>query len=213
MSTLLEKIQPEEFYASFVRLFNDDLENRPEHVNEMYQADRWWTEFMVHDFLPKVVGDVSRSKGHPEGRLTCLPEKLMRVDLGACDVVPWPWEGDDLNKFQHGLPLYVHLLIEHENGGYPDQEFWKLLHLYAPLKVLVCYLFPSDTQRSYYLKVDYVLGWFQQMHDRVCAFQPHTADDSYLLIIGRRGLEKASEQHWQGYELKAGQEAFRQLQV
>ena len=206
MSTLT-KIKPEEFYASFIRLFHERLRNQLEHLDERYQETEAWTQFMLEDFLPQVIKDVSKGKGHPEGRLEYRHEKLMRVDLCAYDVISDLWQGDNVNQAHHNLPLYVHLMIEHENGQWPNQEFWKLLHLCAPLKVLVCYLFPRGTSRSYQ-GIDSMLGWFKQMHDRALAFHPRSADDAYLLIIGRRGAEKPSELDWQGYQIETGQQDF-----
>ena len=81
-------------------------------------------------------------------------------------------------------------------------------YLYAPLKVLVCYLFPRGTSQSY-LETNNMLGWFKHMHDRACAFHPRSADDACLLIIGRRGAEKPSDLNWQGYQI-TGQDDLRE---
>jgi len=42
---------------------------------------------------------------------------------------------DPWGKMKYRQPLYVLALIEHEGGPNPEEEFWKLLHWYAPLKV------------------------------------------------------------------------------
>lgn len=200
MSTL-PPFQPREFYEAFTRLFCDYLQEQPRRVKETYQENGSWTEFMLGDFLPKVIENVSKHKGHPAGRLECRRE-YRYIDLCAWDTVCEPcdgtqWEGADLNQWRYWLPLYLHLMIEHENGPHPNSEFWKLLHWYAGLKVLVCYLHQRD--------LDDWLGWFKQMHDKVCGLHSRSADDAYLVIIGECGLYDPAEQQWKGYEIKGGQ--------
>jgi len=200
----LAKIQPEEFYKSFIRLFDERLSNQTGgDVDEKYRSPETWTQFMLEDFCPQVIKDVNKVKGYPDGRLECRHEKFMRVDLCAFDNVSEPWEGTDVNQTRYGLPLYVHLVIEHENASYPNEEFWKLLHLYAPLKVLICYLPPKQ--------VNYWLDWFNQMRVKACAFHPRSADDAYLAIIGQRGAEKPSQLNWQGYSAEKEQHGFAQI--
>ena len=44
----------------------------------------------------------------------------------------------------------------------------------------------------------YWLDWFNQMRERMCAFHPRSADDAYLVIIGRYDAAKPSELDWKG---------------
>ena len=97
-------------------------------------------------------------------------------------------------------------MIEHENGLHPQEEFWKLLYLYAPLKVLVCYCYPPRHNR--WPQRDEYLEWLNQMHDGACDFHPRSADDAYLVIIGQRGVATPAELAWQGYKVEAGQQGF-----
>lgn len=197
MSTLVN-IQAADFYASFTRLFHDDLGNRLEHLdNRLFRDYPSWTKFMLHDFLPLVIQDVGK-------------ESLeYRHEFQNIDLCAWHNSGEEWDQARHGLPLYVHLMIEHENGLHPQQEFWKLLHLYAPLKVLVCYCYPP--QHNKWPQQDDCLKWLKQMHDRACAFHPRSADDAYLVIIGQRGVATPAELAWQGYEVKAGQQGFVEM--
>lgn len=50
-------------------------------------------------------------------------------------------EGMDLLKiFPHGgYPAGYDVIVEHENGRKPEEEWWKLLNRRAPLKVLILY--------------------------------------------------------------------------
>ena len=43
------------------------------------------------------------------------------------------------NKIRYRQPASILALIEHENGRNPEEEFWKLIHFYAQLKVLIFY--------------------------------------------------------------------------
>lgn len=207
----LPPFQPQEFYEAFTSLFCEYLREQPESVPESV-ATCSWTKFMLDDFLPKVIERVSINNGHPAGRLECRSEwrtgEFRNIDLCAWDTIRTPcegtkWEGADLNQTRHDLPLYLHLVIEHENGRFPNEEFWKLLHWYAGLKVLVCYLSPTE--------VAHQMGWFRQMRDRVCDFHPRSAGDAYLVIIGQRNVDTPAELAWQGYEVKAGQQRFVQI--
>ena len=94
-------------------------------------------------------------------------------------------------------------MIEHENRHTPEEEFWKLLHLYAPLKVLVCY--PP--------RPDEGLDSFDQVRDRVCDFHPRSADDAYLVIIGQHDAAPPADLDWQGHEIRAGQQRFTRIKV
>ena len=193
-----------------MRLFHDDLSNRPKHMDAMYKDLGLWTEFMLHDLLPRVIEDVSKGKGHPEGRLEQRHEKIMRIDLCAFDNARE--DPEHLNQTEYDLPLYVHLMIEHENNN-PNGELWKLLQLYAPLKILVCYLFPRGTQAVYV--IDRTLERYKEMYNKACAFHPRSADDAYLLIIGRHRshAEKPSELHWEGHKIEAGEQDFTHINL
>ena len=194
----LPKIQPSEFYASFMRLFHDYLSSQPKHVDDMYQDTGLWTKFMLHNLLPQIIEDVGK-------RRLEYKHEFKNLDLCAWDTVAEPFDQTDLNQWRYGLPLYVHLVIEHENGPYPNEEFWKLLHLYAPLKVIVCHL--SSPRLAEWL------AWFNRMRDRVGAFHPRSSDDAYLVIVGRCGAVKPSELDWQGYKVEAGQQRFAQIKL
>ena len=192
------KISAAGFYASFTRLFHDGLGNRLKHLdNRLFRDYPWWTKFMLHDFLPLVINDIG--KGSLEYR-----HEFQNIDLCA-----WHNSGEEWDQARYGLPLYTHLMIEHENGPYPNQEFWKLLYLYAPLKVLVCYCYAS--QHNQWPQRDEYLKWLKQMHDRACSFHSRSADDAYLVIIGQRDVATPEELAWQGYEVKAGQQGLVQI--
>ena len=196
-NTLLEKIQPAKFFASFKRQF-DALMTNQAHVQAMFGGPTERTEFMLEHVLRRVIQN---------DRLHFQREAVMRNDLVAWDIVPVPfrdpggqYDGAELNQHVYCLPLFMHVIIEHENDDDACKEFWKLLHLYAPLKVLVCYRPPS-----WYLK------WFRQMREWACAFHPRSVDDAYLVIIGDKEAATPVDINWRCYELKARQNVWTEL--
>ena len=78
------------------------------------------------------------------------------------------------NKPQYDKPLYLSVTIEHENGPNPEEEFWKLLHWYSPLKVLISY--PSH--------VNTMIEHFNRIRKEVCSFHSRSPEDQYLIIFG-----------------------------
>lgn len=192
-----DKIQADKFYGSFARLFNAELRKRPKYLSDMFQGSETWTKFMLHELLPQVVDDVAGE---------CLET---RHEFRSIDLCAWYNSGEEWDQACYGMPLYVHLAIEHENGLHPQQEFWKLLYLYAPLKVFICYCYPPKydkwPQRDEYLK------WLTQMHDRASGFHPCSADDAYLVIIGKRRVATPAELAWQGYEIQVGRQGLCRL--
>jgi hypothetical protein len=93
------------------------------------------------------------------------------------------------------------VILEHENGPYPEQEFWKLLNWYAPLKVLVCY----PTKPSEYLK------YFEECKQGVHREHGRSLQEEYLVIFGPRGNTDVSNGLWRGHVTHAGVTGFTPL--
>ena len=180
----IPNVQPSEFFRSFSRRFEELSQHQPQHMNSMFQTNPLWTQFMLKEFLPAVIADVRRGLSHRH--------EFKNIDLVAWDNVAVPWNGMDLNQTAYDQPLYVHLLIEHENGPYPNEEFWKLLHLYAPLKVLVCY--PKQPR-------DF-LDWISEVRSKVCDFHLRSPNDAYLVVIGKWDASTPTDLAWEGYEAR-----------
>ena len=149
---------------------------------------------MLHELLPQVVDDVA-------GQSLEIRHEFQNIDLCA-----WHNSGEEWDQARNRMPLYMHLAIEHENGLHPQQEFWKFLYLYAPLKVLVCYCYPP--QHNKWPQRDEFLKWLKQMHERACAFHSRSTADAYLVIIGERDVATPAELAWQAYKIEAGQQGF-----
>lgn len=192
-----DKIGADKFYASFARLFNARLQQQPEYLVDVFTDSERWTTFMLDELLPQVIK-------HVAGECLEIRREFQHIDLCA-----WNDSGEEWDQGRYRMPLYVHLAIEHENGLHPQQEFWKFLYLYAPLKILVCYCY--SPQHGKWPQLDQFLTWLEQMHDRACGFHPRSTADAYLVIIGERDVATPAELAWQGYQIEAGQQGFSRL--
>jgi hypothetical protein len=111
------------------------------------------------------------------------------------------------NKPQYAQPSYVHILIEHENGRNPEEEWYKLIHWYAPLKVLICY----DRRASLLDEFCAVKVEANQFHLR--------SDEEYLVIIGELRAEplkaightETKTIPWRGWLIRTHEDRFREI--
>ena len=101
----------------------------------------------------------------------------MRIDLCAFDNARE--EPEHLNQTEYDLPLYAHLMIEHENNN-PNGELWKLLQLYAPLKSAYL-LSVSSGYSGHFIVIDRTLERYKEMYNKACAFHPRSADDALFV--------------------------------
>jgi hypothetical protein len=112
--------------------------------------------------LALTVRNLGRAEMHP------LYEKY-KLDLMICDQTNVIG-----NKIKYRQPLFVHAIVEHENGPNPEEEFWKLLHHYTPLKVIVFY--SATPSRN--------LEDFSQTFQKVNVFLPRSNNEEYLAVCG-----------------------------
>lgn len=97
------------------------------------------------------------------------------------DYAAWRVSGSRFHKPAYRQPLNVELVLEHENGGYCEEEFWKLLHFHSPLKVLVFYHWAFG---SYEAALEDFLATKREF-DR---FHQRPASEEYLFINGDSGI-------------------------
>ncbi|MBM3860094.1 MAG: hypothetical protein FJ395_10630 [Verrucomicrobia bacterium] len=160
LQELTPKITPEAFYEAF-RKAASEVFSKPDAAS--YSRGQM-TELVTSD--AGVFTRTIQLLGRPEleGR-----GELYKIDYTIYDKRPIIG-----NKVEYRQPIYVHALIEHELGRNPEEEFWKLLHHYAPLKVLVFY---SDVPQQF-------LDGFASTYHQVSSFHPRVASEQYLLICG-----------------------------
>ena len=96
------------------------------------------------------------------------------------------------DKIDYRQPLHVLALIEHENGRNPEEEFWKLLHYYSPLKILIFY--SKNPERN--------LCDFSTTYGRISAFHRRNDSECYLAICG---TQESDAQPWKAWTMCKGQ--------
>lgn len=177
------RISGREFFRAFCALFEDRLAiDGNDLVSRLRQKDgrtQWMKCF---------IGDLASRLG--SGEVLCQKE-FYNVDFCFWDSRD-PWD-----KMRYRQPLYVLALIEHENGPNPEEEFWKLLHWYAPLKVVICY--QSWAKLRPYLN---------SLRSLVGEFLPRSSEEEYLIIVGE--LKDASIE-WAGWITTAKDADFTQV--
>jgi hypothetical protein len=165
-------IEPAEFFKAFKEASRNVLKSK--NSSQSIYGKKLWTKEM-REVLTVTLKELKREK------LDIIFE-LGRIDYTICE--------KDLpsNKVRYKQPLHVHALIEHENGPSPEEEYWKLLHRYAPLKVIIFY---SENPRK-------ILGGFLDTYKKVYAFHPRVSSENYLFICG----DKIGSYQWKAWEIR-----------
>ncbi|MCR6654678.1 MAG: hypothetical protein NVV63_02455 [Opitutus sp.] len=101
-----------------------------------------------------------------------IRSELCAFDLSIFDKRPIPG-----NKPEYRQPIHVYAVVEHENGDHPEEEFWKMVHFYAPLKVVVFY---SRTPEHH-------LEGFRNVLKQANAFHARNKSEEYLAICTSPG--------------------------
>ena len=150
-----------EFFENFGTLFAEPQRRAadPATLVRQFQDRTARTEFMK-SFLDELADSFWT------GRVRCERE-FRSLDFCFWDTRD-PW-----GKMKYRQPLYVLALIEHEGGPNSEEEFWKLLHWYAPLKVLICYQ-PWPKLQKY----------FNELRGMVQDFLARSQEEQYLVIVG-----------------------------
>lgn len=177
------KINASDFLDQFLAIFLQRWSIGAEDLVAKFRDTRSWTDFMLNDkpiaLLPEVLEALGR------GQLE------YRREFKLFDLCAWLRVDDPYHKPQYDQPLYIQVCIEHENRPTPEEEFWKLLHFYSPLKVLVCY--PP--------RPDEWLQYFDRVRAKVSEFHPRSPDEEYLVIVGPRPetVSEASQLIWKAW--------------
>jgi hypothetical protein len=179
------RITGPEFFGNFCALFAERQRHAtdPATLAKQFQDRRFRTEFMkmFMDELAKSFGD---------GRVLCEKE-FRSIDFCFWDKQD-PWD-----KMQYRQPSYILALIEHEGGHNPEEEFWKLLHWYAPLKVLICYEPWPRIQKL-----------FIELRGMIHDFLARSPEEQYLVIVGDIHND---EVRWNGWLTNSQVADFREV--
>ena len=175
-------ITGEHFLNVFQKVWKQRIARDPQ-IAECFKARKPRTLCMCGKLgvLPETL------EGLQDPRLEWCPE-FYRIDFAA-----WRESRSVLHKRQYRQPLGVLVLIEHENYRNSEEEFWKLLHWYAPLKVLVCY--HTDYQGR--------LRTFREVGRAMNNHHARNPNEEYLVLIGSPGGPTPEEPMWQAFRARS----------
>lgn len=190
-------------------------------VLRLWGSDRAWTHIMLGDgtththLEPLIVTALSRVRRAIEG-VGCrgaVVHEWMNVDKAlVSDDTIW---GEQTSK--HYYPKRFYVLVEHENNQHWNTELWKLLHLRAPLKVLIGYQSRGFDRWVKEEAVGHIIDAARWMGSQV--FDPGTGmgtgwPETYLMISGTWPSEfdpTARRPAWMVYALAAPRYDLRTL--
>lgn len=171
-------INAEIFYDTFLRSYRHDLRINDIKVNELMSSALGKTHYMLGE----------KSNEWPtRGLLIRTIESLgikmcYRLELYKLDLVAWRSKrASDLHKPINRQPMGLEIIVEHENKKNKEEEFWKLMHWYAPLKVIVCY--GRTDGDGMYDKPNSFLT-FQAMLGDANNFHKRNISEEYLILWG-----------------------------
>ncbi len=186
------------FKAAFQMCWQYRIARYPKEIVDLWSNNRGWTDFMLSE---EDVGTHSNLAGE-KGFLKDVSERwfanTMQPHLRYRSKNQWytmdayavesDWPNGDYTKTN------LHLVIEHENSSDVETEMWKLIHLRAPLKVLVFYNW-SEVDRNHGTKNSMKAVWlknkiaeFDQMLYASVNVHGPDINSQYLLIIGSKTL-------------------------
>lgn len=168
----------DEFKQAFLEVWGEWIEDAEGHEIAVaaFQENPTWTTFMLGD-------------GGAGGLLREVAHRLNRnfyTEFYSLDCVYYQ---DEFGLFEGGgYPIGLDAIIEHENGGRPEEEWYKLLLWRAPLKVLIFYdwsdneiLDNPDRARWLVSKLEIFAEMTRQMRYR---WPGRKDDDDYLIVVG-----------------------------
>ncbi len=171
-------MKPRDFRQAFLETWRErtkDAESR-EVTATAYEKDSTWTKFMLGEkntegFLHDVAGNLKRHVYREYYTLDCV------------------YYTDEFNNFEGGgYPVGFDVIIEHENGNRPEEEWWKMLMWRAPLKVLICYDYTDQSKRTNPARENWLVGkleTFAEMKRQASeGWQGRKDEDEYLILVG-----------------------------
>ena len=171
-------MRADEFKRAFLETWTERTEDAEGHEIAVaaYQENATWTNFMLGDgdaegFLHEVANNLNRSVYREFYSLDCV------------------YYQDEFDLFGGGgYPIGLDAIIEHEQGGRPEEEWYKLLLWRAPLKVLIFYDWSDAEKRDNPNRANWLVGKlenFAEMTRQVRYRWPgRRVKDDFLIVVG-----------------------------
>ena len=87
-----------------------------------------------------------------------------------------------------GYPVGFDVVIEHENGSRPEEEWRKLLMWRAPLKVLIFYDYSDEEKKGTPENANWLVGKLETFAEMARqaddGWRGRSDKDSYLIVVG-----------------------------
>ena len=180
-------VSAQNFLTAFNDQWNHDLENNQQELLNAYPQAPTWTAYMLkgdNAFLRRVAGCLDRDMVVERDRIDA---SYYNTDTEAVrDLYPDWWQA---------YPARWDVLIEHENGNYPEEELYKLLMRRAPLKVVIFYDWPTFRLNYQQWLPDKLRELFR-IGRTVTAAWLEAENTEYLFLIGRT-INQGQPPTWQ----------------
>ena len=176
------KISAEQFFAAFEAEWQAITSDPSIKGDTPFQDKTAWTTLIQAPggFLNRVMDRLSSDE-----RPLYYRTEWFRVDalfLG----------GEDLYGKDHSWPSALDVLIEHEFGEALEEEMWKLIHIRAPLKVIISYDW-AEVEKITQSRKEYAenkISALLTMLNKVNSHFPENHETEYLfLLAGREGVK------------------------
>ena len=165
------------FRQVFIDQWNHDLgHNMPALLDADLGCSARWTDYMLRGedaFLRRIANEFNLS----------METGWFNLDAIYYHAIP-----DLLPDWRKPYPGRLEVYIEHENGGYPEEEMYKLLMWPASLKVLIFYDWAAFQQEDNPYRQRWLLNKLTMMFKmgrEVDVYRPGVSKAEYLFLIGQ----------------------------
>jgi len=174
----MKNITCKEFTDAFCEEWKKNVKKDRDKVLDSFAENRRWTDYMLcyGGFLNSVLDNLKHN----------YPALVYWRELYTIDAVYIT--GPDLLHCQElSYPSELNVALEHENGGNPEKELWKLAYWRTPLKVLIFYDYNEYQKEDSKPKRDWLgnkLQLMEEVLDTINRFWTENDLTEYLLLIG-----------------------------
>lgn len=177
------------FLTAFNAQWEHDLAHNRQTLLRAAAQNPTWTAYMLKGedaFLRRVAARLNRAMVVERDRIDASYYDTQAVT----DLYPDWWQA---------YPARWDVLIEHENGNYPEEELYKLLMRRTPLKVVIFYDWAVSAQEgnpNYQQWLPEKLKDLFRIGRTVSAAWPEAENTEYLLLVGRAGQQGGPHRWW-----------------